>query len=490
MSILDRLIVNPGFHLVAEQIYSYLDPQSLANCRSVSRQWKAFIDGRKWKSFNSVISLKMHQLITKQQEILLDLKEKYRGFPLSHEELERSKMSNEFFCKFFISKLKTNELQPVLAFLREWVKATDDRIDNLRFNIFQYACYHGADEVVKLTLKHLNWIEANIYLNATNDYRYPLLMYLVAVRGKYKVMELCSEYALQNNIDIGLIRIGADGNLLLHNAIMAGQVEVVKVLLKYHDSTKNYKIHIKSTYAEATPLSMACSQRKDRHEILEAILDYFQDHDQEIDMEPLDSWGNNPLHNAIENDLPNITRVLLTHPYMKTRLKSLIDAEDSRHSTPLQIACRWAPGHRTEIIEALLKYALDNDIDLRMNVAGERGMTPLQWCCFHGIAKNVKLFLEYHRKKKTIDINATDFLGRTPLHIACEAQLSKYKSDKEYHKIVKSLLNFSHKNGHEIDLSIRDNAGRTPLQTARHSGEKKSAFTILNYKAKAFLTRN
>ena len=41
---LDELIHNPGLEHIAAQIFKYLDPKSLGQCRAVSKGWKSLID--------------------------------------------------------------------------------------------------------------------------------------------------------------------------------------------------------------------------------------------------------------------------------------------------------------------------------------------------------------------------------------------------------------------------------------------------------------
>ena len=44
---IDYFVKNPGFHHVAMNIFKYLDPRNLGNCRQVSKGWKTLIDNEK-----------------------------------------------------------------------------------------------------------------------------------------------------------------------------------------------------------------------------------------------------------------------------------------------------------------------------------------------------------------------------------------------------------------------------------------------------------
>ena len=45
---IDTLIQNPGFELVARNIFKYLKLEDFSNCRLVSKTWKQFIDEDKY----------------------------------------------------------------------------------------------------------------------------------------------------------------------------------------------------------------------------------------------------------------------------------------------------------------------------------------------------------------------------------------------------------------------------------------------------------
>ena len=47
MNLIDPLILNNGFHLIAEEIFNNLDLKSLAKSRQVSKLWKEFIDNNR-----------------------------------------------------------------------------------------------------------------------------------------------------------------------------------------------------------------------------------------------------------------------------------------------------------------------------------------------------------------------------------------------------------------------------------------------------------
>ena len=47
MNLIDPLILNNGFHLIAEEIFNKLDFKSLAKSRQVSKLWKEFIDNNR-----------------------------------------------------------------------------------------------------------------------------------------------------------------------------------------------------------------------------------------------------------------------------------------------------------------------------------------------------------------------------------------------------------------------------------------------------------
>ena len=49
---LDELVHNPRFEHIALQIFKHLDPKSLCQCRAVSKGWKLLIDNHEYSSFS------------------------------------------------------------------------------------------------------------------------------------------------------------------------------------------------------------------------------------------------------------------------------------------------------------------------------------------------------------------------------------------------------------------------------------------------------
>ena len=59
---LDELVHNPGLEHIALQVFKYLDPKSLAQCRAVSKGWKLCIDNHE----NGLLTMNWMSLYTIQ----------------------------------------------------------------------------------------------------------------------------------------------------------------------------------------------------------------------------------------------------------------------------------------------------------------------------------------------------------------------------------------------------------------------------------------
>ena len=198
---LDEIIHNPGLQHIAVEIFKFLDPASLGICRSVSKDWRDFIDddrtcwqkliqstkiwkmcrsflGRdfqesEWKAFFSEFTKRMDLLTNRMNilellgnvptfhdmilNLLIDQIKKYprpRKSSLHDQEIEETKREQfEIIDAFF--KIPTID---VTGFIQEGV---------LRYNAFIAACRKKAPEIVEVFLKTA--LERGFRVNQTDQ---------------------------------------------------------------------------------------------------------------------------------------------------------------------------------------------------------------------------------------------------------------------------------------------------------------------------------
>ena len=96
--------------------------------------------------------------------------------------------------------------------------------------------------------------------------------------------------------------------------------------------------------------------------------------------------------------------------------------------TPLHVACDW---RKVQKIEVILKASLIGNNNIDVYEQDNRGRTPLHIACDHVINSpwargwdRLGVMLKY-AKKIGLDLERTDFNGRTPCHYLCKSCTKK-----------------------------------------------------------------
>ncbi|CAN0192114.1 unnamed protein product, partial [Scytosiphon promiscuus] len=132
------------------------------------------------------------------------------------------------------------------------------------------------------------------------------------------------------------------------------------------------------------------------------------------------------------------------------------------HSTLLTEACRF---RATKVVDLLLERGA------AANVAGGGFWTPLHYACDgprRGSAAAVALKLVATLIENHGEVDATDFRGRTPLHIACS---------KGSAGVALALLEAG------ADPNVRDEDGRAPAHHAASNGQRDVIGVLLRFGA-------
>ena len=174
------------------------------------------------------------------------------------------------------------------------------------------------------------------------------------------------------------------------------------------------------------------------------------------------SWRTHPVRDAIKLGLANDMEFLFSISYD-------IEINDGK------ISLQWTNwGNHYEMAKWILESAEKNGaIDL--NARDFIGRTPFHVACSRSNTEIVKLILEYSKDKGGIDLNARDNLGQqTAFHLTC----SRMSWSRE--ETVKLILDFSYEND-TIDLDAKNDKGRTPFQVACEDGKEEIIKLIFEY---------
>ena len=181
---LNFVVTHPGYQLVATKIFRKLDPKSLANCRTVSEQWKNFIDNDK-----SLVRLQICQILTKT---ILETNTQVRSNSLIKELIGLFSSSTKF---------KLEQLQSILSFVRE--KQRKSRLfgffvlqNDLKANLIFSACYYDSEGIIKAFLA--NGIDISVM---DENRRTPL--HYACIYGSMKIVNLLKQsFFAKRNVNI------------------------------------------------------------------------------------------------------------------------------------------------------------------------------------------------------------------------------------------------------------------------------------------------
>ena len=361
-------------------------------------------------------------------------------------------------------------------------------------------------------------------------------------------------YAAENKLDLmPLLKFGADpnvrdvdGNTPLHLAVSSGSISCVNALLTIQslNSVRKHTINVNATNNKGrTPLMEAYMNVSCPSEIVQALFHAVSDAntqdidsktafhyaaENKLDLMPLlkfgahpnvrDVDGNTPLHLAVSSGSSSCVNALLTIQSLNSVRKHTINvnATNNKGRTPLIEAYMNVSCPR-EIVPALfhavsdantqdiygktaLHYATENKLDLMPllkfgadpNVRDVDGNMPLHLAVSGGSISCVNALLTIQSlnsvRKHTINVNATNNKGRTPLIEAymdrsCPSEivqaLFKAVSDANTQDIDgKTACHYAAENKLDLmpllkfgaDPNLSDNMGNTVLHVAASKG--------------------
>ena len=253
--VVDILLVfmnNAGFKRIADKIQSFLDSESFAQCRLVSRSWRDFIDNELSMLQLQLVHLTRHPVDFDDGGKPISLLQSYQ-FGLNFEPLikimEESRNKSELrlfikLCREWLSRISLSshnlQLKPLFKYVvghhrHEALKLLLDcpiqkEADNwFSFTrLFKYACQYGCEKCVKLILdrsddKEIEWnqIEEN-YVDDEHIYEYDHCLVAAHCNKSFEkeVLDLLLRSAEEKGIDIHVKSVFPDGELTLRDMII------------------------------------------------------------------------------------------------------------------------------------------------------------------------------------------------------------------------------------------------------------------------------
>ena len=487
MTSLDQIIHNPGFHAVAIAIFLNLDPESLGNCRLLSKVYKDFIDNTK-----SMILLKIKQAFAKRESILLrsipagSALSTAFGISSPKDLISKSKASSKLFYNLFNEHLGKFDLKTVFEFIKTtWAnpEMISKEFNKNGKNIFNYVLSESPVEVRKSKLFE-DFISIFFHLATKDSEKMNVKLeniLMVAIKNTYlTLVEKILNHTIQTGKHFDLNNIQEWNWAPLYEALFTkGKLEIVKLLLDYPSAKKiklNHYYYNKFGVTQWPLFHTACSRGP--IEVVELFLDYIQKYEEDFDFNSSDAYGRIPMHYTryckYGGDGDIAYKLLKLHKEKKIILnfnaKELERGQVFWHSfasNPCRIKKHF------ENLKIVLDLSKENDQNINIDIVDNRGWNVLHYACLGEIRpgkienieienieniETVKLLLEHYGMTNRINPYAQDIHGDTPLHLACS---------KKHPFIVEVFVDYGLVN------DIKNHKGLTPIEIALKNGCQK-----------------
>ncbi|CAB0029581.1 unnamed protein product [Trichogramma brassicae] len=284
----------------------------------------------------------------------------------------------------------------------------------------------------------------------------PLHVICKGLRDDVHLAESLFEFSNDRYFPISVDTRDRNGDTPLHLALRSDEKKnLMKLLLRQGANPNSINF-----YSESTPLHILCNRSDDVEDL---VVSFFETNDEVID---------------------SLKSLLNIEHYENLGVQ--VNARDQLGNTPLHYVLDR--GH----IE-LVEFLLGKDAD--PNLANAKGLTPLHTICNNKFHTN--FFLEYflntnERMRETVQVNAQDNEGNTPLHLALQCGYEEMaetllgrgadprlansigftalhticKDCNDRHALTEMLFKISKAKQQLVQVDARDNLGRTPLQWA------------------------
>ena len=412
---MEELIENPGLCHLVRNISSYLDLNSLAQCRLVSKSWSNLIDNdRQWliyqlEHIHSQEKAFIDFIAKGKPTVKTSIKERFPEWYAFIQQVLRKqtipRLNNVVKMMWFYLKLKDIDYyrNPIHHFVAHSSEKTlqlliDCGIDlsmrnPMGYTSMHYACAHGSRKTVEFLVKHGATSVGTFKTNKVWT-----IFHMAAINKDPRVLELI----------LDLFRYEDDGDNddwpnhlpILHFSIIDdGPKATIQFMLESHQSI-GINLEQRTNDLGSTILHFACSRD---FEIVELVVKALKDIQSDIDFYTQDFDGNTPIHYACSSTSDVAIKMITRYPH-------LINADHAGRNI-LHYAC--LQGNMN-----LVKFIFGNSsFDIDYNVVDEEGNTPLHVACIQGQFEVVKFILE-EANQKGIDIAKKNMMGQTAEDLA------------------------------------------------------------------------
>ena len=287
-----------------------MDPTSLANCRLVSKSWKALIDTRRTILVYQLQQLKQTKLEVPDAKVWYKLRrivqsqrkhsiiEEFPEFRRAFLDLERNATGHELsIIVMFLQKYSKHQKFPIEK-LRHY--GWDKRI--LRSPLHQ-AIIHGDQAMVNLVNLFIDYaLKKHTNLNVP-DRNGLTAFHFACLHGKLEVVKLFLENVKEEFLQVNVL--DQNGNSPLQLVCIGNQPETLQLLL---DKSIQFGIDINTVDKnERTPLRLAAMLGHEK--VVKVLLEASIEH--EINVNAFDLSGKTPFITACENGHLKVAKLLI-----------------------------------------------------------------------------------------------------------------------------------------------------------------------------------
>ena len=407
---MELIMTNPGFYHIRNQIFGYLNNETIENCRKVSMVWNESLEKMALIKFllefgNTVIDWTIDDegIVTGDTELSTIIPSwnkaaNIHGAKSSIEDLQEIKDSlgkllveNGKCCIYPVHQAAENGNVKLMEFFLSTSYDMNSQ-DSCERTVFHLACANEATAQLLIELSTILGID----LNAIDIYgRTP--SHHACSNGTTETVKLLAELGIAFNTR------DEDGETPFHKACAFGRTETVKLLIEL-----------------STKLG--------------------------IDVNAINIIGETAFHKACESSSTSETVKLLIDSSIKLGID--LNARKNHGATPFHFACVT---DRTDTVKLLIDSSTKFGIDL--NAKDHFGDTPLHWAYDGSV---LKILFENWNEFGIIDIKIRNNAGKTALELLQDHQdLEGFTMDceKESHEsIVRRFLSLQ--NESKIDDSV------------------------------------
>ncbi|CAB0034262.1 unnamed protein product [Trichogramma brassicae] len=271
--------------------------------------------------------------------------------------------------------------------------------------------------------------------------------------GLYDVIEKFLEFGQDPNC---VWRETGDTPLLW--ALMRNQKEVAELLLK-HGADPNL-----ANGDGLTPLHFICEYGEDDY--VEIFFKINEGFDRQVQLEVRDNSGNTPLLSALKYGKKKLAESLLRRGADPTVV-------NANGETPLHIVCQRLKDS-DELAKMFFKVNEELNHTLQIDARDDLGNTPLHLALYNRHSKTAEVLL-----KRDADPNLANAEGLTPLHIICDGYSDADGLAEFFFEINKNI-------NRTVEIDAKDKLGRTPLELAVLRLAPETLDVLLKYGADLF----